>query len=49
MYCVECGEDIDEKGQDNMSPIYGKPLCEDCYEDMSEDEIDRLQEPYDYD
>ena len=27
--CRKCGEDIDEKGQDNMS-YCDAPLCEDC-------------------
>lgn len=49
MYCVNYFEDINKKGQDNVSPINGKPLCEDCYENMTEDEIEKLQEPYDYD
>ena len=31
MKCVHCGEDIDAKGQDNMSSTLGAPCCEDCY------------------
>ena len=29
--CRVCGEDIDAKGQDNMS-YSGRPICEDCAE-----------------
>jgi len=28
--CVECGRDIDEIGQENVSVRPGRPLCEDC-------------------
>jgi len=28
--CAYCGEDIDEKGQDNMSYDAGSPCCENC-------------------
>ena len=28
--CSECGRDIDEIGQDNMS-FTSEPLCEDCW------------------
>ena len=28
--CFICGEDINAKGQDNVSPICGYPVCEDC-------------------
>lgn len=31
IYCAKCGDDIDAKGQDNMSFKPGYPLCEDCY------------------
>ena len=30
MICKICGEDINEKGQTNVSPISGYPVCEDC-------------------
>lgn len=30
MICVGCGQDIEAKGQDNMSETPGRPLCEDC-------------------
>lgn len=30
--CKECGRDLDEIGQDNMS-CTGEPLCEDCWND----------------
>lgn len=29
--CRWCGEDIDAKGQDNMSSTIEHPMCEDCY------------------
>lgn len=31
LICAYCGDDIEAKGQDNMSEVPGKPLCEDCY------------------
>lgn len=34
MICKICGEDINEKGQDNISPISGYPVCEDCKDDI---------------
>lgn len=34
MICRICGEDINEKGQDNISPISGYPVCEDCKDDI---------------
>lgn len=34
LICVSCGRDIDELGQDNMSDVPGKPICEDCAEDQ---------------
>lgn len=33
MYCSECGRDINEIGQDNVSCISDFPLCEDCGSD----------------
>ena len=30
MLCLVCFEDIDKKYQDNISPISGFPVCEDC-------------------
>ncbi len=33
MNCVSCGRDIDQIGQDNVSPIVGYPVCEDCKKD----------------
>jgi hypothetical protein len=35
MICRICGEDINEKGQVNVSPISGYPVCEDCKDDIS--------------
>lgn len=29
--CAYCGDDINAKGQDNMSSTLGVPMCEDCY------------------
>ena len=34
MICKKCYEDIEEKGQDNISPISGYPICEDCKDDI---------------
>lgn len=34
MLCRICGEDINEKGQDNVSTISGYPVCEDCKDDI---------------
>ena len=34
MICRICGEDINEKGQDNVSVISGYPVCEDCIGDL---------------
>lgn len=33
--CMECREDINAKGQDNVSPFPGYPICEDCRLTMS--------------
>ena len=34
MICSICGDDINEKGQDNISPISGYPICEDCKDEI---------------
>jgi hypothetical protein len=34
IYCRICGEDIDELGLDNVSPVSGYPVCEDCIDEM---------------
>ncbi len=34
MICKICGDDINEKGQDNISPISNYPVCEDCKDDI---------------
>ena len=34
MYCKLCNENINEKGQDNISPISDYPVCEDCKDDI---------------
>ena len=31
MNCRQCGRNIDNIGQDNMSSRVGSSLCEDCY------------------
>lgn len=49
MECIMCEKNLAEEGQENVSPVFGKPLCENCILDMSEDDIDQLQEPYDLD
>ena len=33
IFCSECGRDIDEMFQDNMS-YTTEPLCEDCWRDL---------------
>ena len=33
--CMECREDINAKGQDNVSPFSGYPICEECLSAMS--------------
>lgn len=38
MTCTECGRDIDQIGQDNMSCTPGRPICEDCYFSSWQDE-----------
>ena len=38
MICRICGKDINEKGQDNVSPISDYPVCEDCKDDIMCDE-----------
>ena len=38
MICRICKESIEEKGQENISPIIGYPVCEDCKEDIMCDE-----------
>ena len=35
MICRICGEDINEKGQDNISPICDYPICEDCKDEIA--------------
>lgn len=34
MICSICYEDINEKGQDNVSTISDYPICEDCINDV---------------
>lgn len=43
MICVICGRDINAIGQDNVSYIPGKPMCENCMNArIKEDEEDFL-------
>jgi hypothetical protein len=44
MFCYLCDKEIDEIGQDNLCYIFGKVICEDCFVDMTDDDIDMLQE-----
>lgn len=44
MTCVKCGRDINEICQDNMSPIWGFPVCEDCADEMTDKDWKRLEE-----
>ena len=39
LICSICGEDIDEKGQDNVSLMVGCPICEDCSQDVRYDRL----------
>jgi hypothetical protein len=39
MNCYRCGEDIEAKGQDNVSSVCDKPLCEDCIGDNNTDDL----------
>ena len=34
MICRICNEDINEKGQDNVSPFSHYPVCEDCIDQI---------------
>lgn len=40
--CSECGRDIDEIGQDNMS-CTSEPLCEDCWNDQQSYAVNALR------
>ena len=44
MICVICGRDINAIFQDNMSPIFGCPVCEDCANDMTDKDWRELEE-----
>ena len=35
MICAICKENINHKGQDNISPLSGFPVCEDCGDKIS--------------
>lgn len=43
MLCVICGKDINAAGEDNLSLVCGKPVCESCAKDMSDEEWDELR------
>ena len=30
MFCAICGRNINQLGQDNVSPVPGYPACEEC-------------------
>ena len=34
MICNICGEDINAIGMDNVSPVSGHPICENCISDF---------------
>ena len=34
MYCRICGENINRKNQDNVSPVSGYPVCQNCVQDL---------------
>ena len=34
MECCICGQNINAKHQDGVSPISGYPVCEDCVQDL---------------
>ena len=42
--CKECREDIDAKGQDNVSPFSGYPICEECLSAMSPRDLTAIAE-----
>lgn len=48
MICERCGRDINAIGQDNVSPIYGCPICEDCADEMTDRDWARLEDDSDY-
>ena len=43
MLCEICGMNIDLKGEDNVSPISGCPVCESCAAELTEKDWDRLR------
>ena len=49
MKCYNCKEDINEKGQDNVSPFSGFPICEDCSNEMTKEEWKEIEEKYEKD
>ena len=49
MKCFICKEDINKKGQDNMSPFSGFPVCEDCSNELTEKEWEEIKRKYEED
>lgn len=49
MKCCNCKEDINKKGQDNVSPFSGFPICEDCCIKMTKEEWEKIEKKYEED
>ena len=47
--CAICGEDINLKGEDNVSPIPGCPVCESCAAELTEKDWNQIRELYEED
>lgn len=45
--CDKCGEDINEKNQDNVSIIPGVLVCEDCAREMTESDWEKMRDDID--
>ena len=43
MRCEECHRDINAIGMDNVSPICGYPVCEECAESITEEEWNEIR------
>jgi len=41
--CARCGIDMDEVGVDNVSPVCGVPICEECAAEMTPKDWERLR------
>jgi hypothetical protein len=44
IFCNGCGRDLDEIGQDNVSPISGYPICEDCIDTYDNDDLQKIKD-----